>query len=512
MSRKYFKKIVLSLFFLFAIYASLYAAESITLPNPAATISMDLKDASIKDVLKIFSIQSGLNFIASESVKDRILTLYLDKVPVLDCMEKIFKANNLSYEKDPNSNIIIVKDWGKPSIQTITKVFVLKYNRLQNSRIEKEIENYLDQTSTTTGTGLSAATGTGTTTGTEEEEITGDEGISASIKKILSEYGKVTEDIRSNSLIVTDIPSNFPIIEQTIAALDVPVPQVLLEVEMLDVAKDKVDKIGFKYGQTPFTIVIKGAHQDMGFPFKHWSKRIGDPTYGQVAINDSTSTYYQVQFDFLRTLTDTKFLARPKILTLSNETAEIKIVTNEAIGVSSTSQTTTGTITGTAERTETGVILRITPQVNLLTGEITMFVMPVVAEASTQLNTFTSGGTAFTFANPETRVSKSIVRVKDGDTVVIGGLIRNTRSEVITKLHIFGDIPVLGAFFRHKSVEPGKERELIVFITPRIVKEAKEEQLAQANSGQTLPEVAEPQPAEANAQRTQEMSKALEQK
>lgn len=479
------KALILSVLFLGLSLFNARSIETLNLPNPAATISMDFKDANLKDILKVFSMQSGLNFVASEAVKDRTITLYLDKVPVLDCMDKLFKANNLSYEKDPDSNIIIVKDWGKPTVQTITKVFTLKYNRLKNSRINTEIENYLDQAYTTSGgtgsTGLTSAVGTGGgTSETEDEEISGDVGLTASIKKILSEYGKITEDVRANALIVTDIPSNFPMIEQTIVALDIPLPQIMLEIEMLDVSKDLVDKIGLKFGQTPFTITLKGSSKDMGFPFRDWNKSgpVG-PGWGSVAINNTDATAYSVQFDFLRTATDTKYLARPRILTLSNETAEIKIVTDEAIGVSSTTSNVGGTTTATAERTETGVLLRITPQVNALTGEITMFVMPVVAEASTTTSTFQSGGNANTFKNPEARSTKSVIRVKDGDTVVLGGLIRNNKTQVITKLPFFGDLPVLGTLFRHKSIEPGKERELIVFITPRIVKEGVQ-QMAEA--------------------------------
>ncbi|MCM8781142.1 MAG: STN domain-containing protein, partial [Candidatus Omnitrophica bacterium] len=96
-------------------------------PSGEIPISMDLQDASLKETLKILSIQSGLNFIASEAVQDRKITIYLDKVPLKPAMDKLFKANNLTYELDKQANIIIVKDWGKPEIETVTRVFKLKY-------------------------------------------------------------------------------------------------------------------------------------------------------------------------------------------------------------------------------------------------------------------------------------------------------------------------------------------------------------------------------------------------
>jgi type II secretory pathway component GspD/PulD (secretin) len=194
--------------------------------------------------------------------------------------------------------------------------------------------------------------------------------------------------------------------------------------------------------------------------------------------------------DYLRTLTDTKFLARPKLLTLNNETAEIRIATNESIGVKTTTTSAggqTGSTTAEAERTETGVILRVTPQVNPETGEITMFIYPKVAEA-TGGSTITSGSNTYVFRDPEERSTKSTVRVKDGETVVIGGLIRNEFLQVEKKLPILGDIPLLGMLFRHKggTSDKNKERELLVFITPHIIKD-KNIELAQAGTTK-LPE------------------------
>jgi type II secretory pathway component GspD/PulD (secretin) len=183
----------------------------------------------------------------------------------------------------------------------------------------------------------------------------------------------------------------------------------------------------------------------------------------------------QIALDFLKQQTDTKFLARPRILTLNNETAEIKITTNEAIGVKSTTSSSggsaTGTVTNEAERYETGVSLRITPQIDADTGEITMFANPTVSEASTSQTSFDTGtGSTASFLNPETRSAKATVRVKDGETVVLGGLIRNQTSTVIKKYPVLGDMPIFGKLFTHKDVSPGKERELLVFITPHIIK------------------------------------------
>ena len=187
-------------------------------------ISMDFKDADLKDVLKVFSIQSGMNFISSEAVQDRKITLYLDKVPIEQAMDKLFQANNLSYEYYRDSNIFIVKEWGKLEIETQTRVFFLKHAMVSTSSIKQEMQKILTSSE---GLGEGSSSGGGETTGKwkSEEEA----GLTSVVKKLLSDIGFIIEDYRTNSLIVTDTPKRLEVIAGVIASLDVPVPQVLLE-------------------------------------------------------------------------------------------------------------------------------------------------------------------------------------------------------------------------------------------------------------------------------------------
>lgn len=447
------------------------------------TISMDMQDASLKDVLKLLSIQSGLNFIASEAVQDRKVTLYMDKVPLNEAMDKIFKANNLTYDLDTEASIFIVNDWGKPTTQTLTRVFYLKHATVSSSSLREEMKNNMTGTVSSSGSssgtssgGSSSGSSSGSGTDTGKWKVEENAGITQSIKKILSKDGSVIEDYRTNSLIVTDIPSKMEIVAQVIASLDVPVPEVMLEVEMLDVSKNVVDNLGFKFGQTPLSIAITGLQGSMGFPYHSWYSAFGPNPGSTLDINNAATGggAFKAQLDFLRVQTDTKYLARPKILTLNNETAEIKITTNETIGITSIQQGqgVSASTTTEAERAETGVSLRVTPQIDVETGEITMFIIPTVKDTATSSIPIGNTGSNF-YKDPEERSTKSTVRVKDGDTVVLGGLIRNQNSTVITKLPILGDIPLLGALFRHKTQSPGRDRELLVFITPHIIKNGK---------------------------------------
>ncbi|MEK6528894.1 MAG: secretin N-terminal domain-containing protein, partial [Nitrospirota bacterium] len=349
--RKIFLIITAAVFLMFVFFIPRLNAQAE--PPPAGAepvISMDFKDANLKDILKAFSMQSGLNFIASEAVQERKVTLYLDQVPLTQAMDKIFSANNLSYEMDKDANIFVVKEWGKMETETVTKVFYLKNATVSTSSLKADM--YKSSTSAGGASSVdSSATMSGSSGGSSGSfgggkwKIDEESGITSAVKKLLSSAGSVMEDFRTNSLIVTDTPARMKVISQVIASLDVAVPQVMLEVEMLDVSKDVVDKIGFEFGDTPFTAILTGATAASGFPYASWTKLIRTND-GQLSINPSGSTY-QMQLDFIRTQTDTKFLARPKLLTLNNETAEIAITKDEIVGREDTVTESSGVTTTT---------------------------------------------------------------------------------------------------------------------------------------------------------------------
>jgi type II secretory pathway component GspD/PulD (secretin) len=424
--------------------------------NSDQTISMDFQDANLKDILKILSIQSGLNFIASEAVQERKITLYLDKVSTKEAMDKLFKANNLTYELDEDSNIFIVKDWGKLRPETITKVFNLKYATVQSSYLRGRSA---EVSSGSTGAASSSSAEESSSTETQKYTGTGTgTGITAAVMKVLSEYGSVIEDSRTNSLVITDIPSRMPVITQVISSLDITVPQVMLDVEMLDVSKNIVDNLGFEFGDNPLTLTVplrSFATQGAEFFIGASSDRNRE---GGITIGHT----YAHLLDYLRTQTDTRTLARPRLLTLNNESAEIKIITSEVVGVEVTYDDEGNATASTAERADTGVSLIVTPQINLENGEITMFLNSSVKDSSTS-------ALSSSYRDPEERSTKSLVRIKDGDTVIVGGLIRNELQQTLKKLPILGDLPIIGALFRHKEKTRDRQRELLVFITPHII-------------------------------------------
>jgi len=425
------------------------------------SVSLDLQDAKLVDVLKMFSQQSGLNFVANEAVKERVVTLYLENAGLKEAMDVLFKANNLSYDYYPEANIFVVKDLGKPVLDSITRIYPLKYARVSSSRLQSEITN-----------GLQPATGGGNAS-------SGSSGgnVKSAIEKVLSEYGKVSEDTMTNSLVVTDVPSQFTVIEKVIAALDKPAPKVMIEVEMLDVSKILIDKIGVQYSSAlgggvsgnfiPGKITTNQPFPDHLLKGANLGNRMALDGQWTPSILDLSS--FNAFIQLLSSNSSTKVLARPRILTLSNETAEVNLTVNEAVGIKTDMGTAaSGTLSQSIERVETGTKLRVTPQVNPNSNEITLFVEVFTKEARD--SGLTVQGLNGTIKNPEERGAKSVLRLVSGETLLMGGLIKETTQNVQSKIPLLGDIPLLGHLFRHDA-KTKDQRELLVFLTPRLVED-----------------------------------------
>jgi type II secretory pathway component GspD/PulD (secretin) len=250
----------------------------------------------------------------------------------------------------------------------------------------------------------------------------------------------------------------------------------MLEVEILDVSKNVVDKMGFEFGENPFTLTLPGGFGRGADFFIRGLNAAGTATVAKNAAGAFTfGSTYAGMLDYLRTNTDTKYLARPRLLTLNNETAEIAITKDEVVGTETTTTVpTTGGSTSaityirstdlalTSEGT--GIFLRVTPQINPETNEVTMVINP-------KSSITTASALAPSQSDAEVRTTKSIVKVLDGETVILGGLIHKDKTVAFKKLPILGDIPILGALFRSKNQTRDLDRELLVFITPHIVKD-----------------------------------------
>ena len=440
---------------MFTIFASVpfsFAADTYTKsisPDKNNLISMDFQGANLKTVLKVFSQQSGLNFIASQNVQERTVTVYFENVKVEEALDYIMNANNLVYEQEPGTNIFIVKETGKPKVETITKIYELKYAQLNSLDKDKD-KDKSDKS--------------------ESDKSKSDAGIESIIKGVLSENGKILADKRSNSLIITDVPSRFPIVENLLSRLDVRTAQVIIRAEILETSTSLVESLGIKWSGDfgiytgPTTNTIWPMNNSLG---RNNSSGQGISSPGSFSLGTTSAT-----ISALLSSADTKTLARPQIMTLNNETAEIDINSNDTIETETSYDTVGNTAIPRikfirADKDERpGITLTVTPTISK-SDFITMVIEPKLI-TKTLSDFATTDNKVFDLGF---RTAKTTVMVKDGETVVIGGLIKTDNDGGLKKIPFFGDIPILGAAFRYKS-KSNTDRELIIFITPNIIKDS----------------------------------------
>ncbi len=414
-------------------------------------ISMDFQEAALKDVLKVFSQQAGLNFVASKEIENKKVTLYLDGVTVEDALTSILEANNLTYEQKPDSSIFIVKESTKPKIKMITKVYSLNYAKAGEG--ESDIKSIIENLLTKDDSG----------------------GV----------LGSIVNDARTNSLIITSVPENFPLIENTLAKLDTRTQQVMIEAEIVEVKTTAIKKLGLEWGSLTegafFTFT--GPSRDTRFPFIRESSPFsrsllggaagtgsatGETATGGITTSTSTGTTFgsltlaefRIVLKALEKENKSKYLAKPKIMVVNNETAEIRISADTGVGNITTEGAESGTLTTSVERVETGVILKVTPTINK-DDYITMTLEPEVSRVVTSSVTG--------YYDPIKRSAKTTVMMKDGQTIAIGGLIKSEVADNDRAVPGLSKIPLLGNLFKSKDFQD-VSTEIIIFVTCHIVK------------------------------------------
>ena len=297
----------------------------------------------------------------------------------------------------------------------------------------------------------------------------------------------VTADKASNSLVIVASPSDYQNLFQVIRQLDRRRRQVYVEAMIVEASMDRLRELGVKWRATVTkdgapvfiggfgqidSLAIQGIIQGLqGVTGGGLGNFLDVPVTTTGSDGTTTTTTLKIPgFAYLFSLNEFKdainVLSTPQILTSDNKDAEILVGEN----VPFISQRETGVATGTAvlnsiQRQDIGIILRITPQIT--EGDhVKLDIYQEISALKDQSDvvTITVGPTI------TKRSTKTSVVVKDGQTVVIGGLIQEKDEKIVNKVPVLGDIPLLGYLFKQESVSRNKTN-LLVFLTPSVVKE-----------------------------------------
>ncbi len=381
-------------------------------------MSIDAQNADIKSILRSISEFSSRNIISGPEVTGPV-TAHLKNVPWRQALSIILKSHGFDFREE--NGIIRVSTMEKLMEEELT---------LQSADREKDkllpLETRVVQ--------LSYANA---------------EEMSEALKKMVTQRGSIEVEEGSNALVVTDIKKNIDDVEKLATQLDKKIDQVEIVAKMVDVDFEATREFGVRWDAlnlAPANVSVLGDGVVDALTVSPVGRfRVGTvQSWGEV----------QTIIDMLERENKANIISNPRIVTTDNRQANILVGKQIPLIVSDEAG---NPIT---ELTKIGISLRVTPHVNT-DNSITMDLHPEISELSAQATV--QGGVIISISEADTRVV-----VADGETAVIGGLINEVESIIENGVPVLKDIPFLGNLFKFKN-ETTKKREMIIFVTPRIV-------------------------------------------
>jgi type IV pilus assembly protein PilQ len=436
--------------------ASAAAPQQAPTPAPAGRysgepISVNLKDVDLRDFFRLIHEISGLNVVVDPAVHGN-LTIVLDDVPWDQALDIVLHNNDLDKQVDGNVLRIATKD-------------TLKKEAEQNRELAKAQAEAADVVTTTRVLSYAKAAD-----------------LVPTMKKFLSSRGDVLADSRSNTLIIRDIPSVLPVIDNLIRQLDRKSQQVEIEARVVAANRSFSREIGTQFGVggaavTPNNINAFGGSSSVGTsPVVHTPApplSVGatpTSTSGSVplltnlgATTPTSGITYAFQsanfaLDMIITAAEDrgvgKLISKPKVITQNNQKATVKQGTKIPV------QTIVNN-TVSVQFVDAVLQLDVTPQI---TAEGTIYMDITVTNDQIDSSIPRVQG----IPAIDTQEAETKVLIGDGQTVVIGGIIVSTQRTDVQQVPFFGSLPAVGNLFKHTTVS-STAQELLFFITPRIL-------------------------------------------
>lgn len=432
--------------------------------RPQDYFSFSLRDADVKDILRAIAKQTNYNVVTEPDVKG-ITTVDLKNVTLEKALEYILEPLGFTYKIEGRTIYA-----SKPKIAT--KIFTINYLALKKIGTST-IEWKSGGTSSTSGTGGTTSSEAKTLEVKSETESDLWKSLEDNLKAIISADGKLIINKQTFTIMITDYPKNLQRVSMFLESLEGTMHrQIIIEAKIVEVRLSE----GFRQGVNWELIASRigslariSARQSFPAP----ATFLGDYTeYFRFYVGSGSSGELNITNTFIELLKaqgETKVLANPKIATLNNQRAVIKSTTQEVYYEEQ--QSSTGGVAGTIATysprfINVGVVLDVIPQIDN-EGNIILSIHPIYStkDGSVRSPNPLSLGTVPVIS---TRETDTIVRIKDGETVIIAGLIYETKYQDEKSIPVFGSLPLFGYLFR-SSAEQTKSTELIVFLTPRII-------------------------------------------
>jgi len=390
---------------------------------PESRVSLNFQAAKLVNVVRMLVSQENFNLIMGEEVQGEV-TMNLNDVSLETALDAILHVNN--YEWFMQDNIIVVQPM--TTKQTMSGELTTRMFRL----------NY------TTGTMISEAV----------KEVLTPRG---KIKALSSTASSNVEPGEKDILMVTDIPTNFALIEGVIRSLDIQTEQINIAVKFIETTLKHDEIIGINWDLRESMSIINSGNTDTSNSFDLGYLMMGDKTMNFATLSKPVVSAI---LSLLANDGSTKLLQEPQVTTMNNSPANIVIGTTIPLLVPQGEGSVFGTNPYTYEDQHINVSLDVLPRVNqekIISMKIDAVVQSIIGFVGKDQRPMIS-----------TRSTNTSVRVKNGETLLIGGLIFDTEQEIASKVPLLGDIPLIKWLFRSGD-NNREQRELLIFITPTVI-------------------------------------------
>jgi len=409
----------------------------------ASTFTMDVEGADIQTVLRAISEFSGRNIVLGKDVH-AIVKVSLHNVAWEDALRTILRSNGLDYADE--GGIIRVDEAGKMHAEALDRESArakqLELVPLETAIIKLNYANAVE--------------------------------LNGALQSSVSRRGQIQVDKRTNSLIVTDLPGNIETVTKMAQTLDSTTPQIEITAKLVDVDAEALRGMGIEWNVAPtppefWTGVDDPANPGKkvlpgGGPIHNNDYTINAAGEHNTAIADPATKLtfglfkdwasIEAQLSLLEQNRKANIISNPRVTTVDNREAKILVGQKIPLIV----QDVAGN--PVSQLQTIGIQLKVTPHLTQ-DKKIVMDLHPEVSDLSTQSTV--QGGVIINTSEADTRVM-----VDDGQTAVIGGLIRTNDSHVRRGVPLLKDIPLLGMLFRSDNTIK-QNRELIIFVTPRLL-------------------------------------------
>lgn len=268
----------------------------------------------------------------------------------------------------------------------------------------------------------------------------------AEILRGMVEPKKVIINDEINSLVVRDTKEKMILIEQLVANNDRKPAEIIMEVEILEINRTKAEQLGLDFG----------SRLTLSFPEYPVDTFIGN------TLSQGLLTLPQISFDYFKQDVDARTLANPRVRVINNQKAQIHIGDRVPLR-SATVQDTTGQIRYSYDYKDIGIRLTVLPDIHLDNSSTVQLALEV---SSLGANLGTDDEPAYSIG---TRNAETLMLLRDGETAVLGGLIRDDERQNVIRMPGLGDIPVLGWLFSSLEQSSGRT-DVLLTITPHVVR------------------------------------------